>query len=166
MLPAAAWPSDSIFGPFWNDGFERFFGALVFSPAFSTVRDSLLSIPIIWRGKTMESLDSRLISACQTGDRAAICRLLESIPRERWDIIPNRAQCNLDSVRAQVWHAAGGSGINTYEKVTVHIIVNDEDRELCVFADTFTSSELRLPNYIPLDQRLIPLNRDPNKPAL
>lgn len=92
-----------------------------------------------------------IIDMCKARDRSAICSILESIPLKDWTIIPGRASAQIDSVNIQVWHQSGGSGINTYETVTVQLF--SEEEELTYFQDTFTADELRLPNYIPKEQR-------------
>jgi|ERR1017187_5577266 hypothetical protein len=99
----------------------------------------------------MHALANQLIAACRTRDRASICRVLESIPREEWDVIPGKANADLDGVKVQVWHTSGGSGINSYEKVYVQVVPDVDEHPL--FADTFTATELQLPNYITLEQR-------------
>ena len=66
--------------------------------------------------ETVESPEHlELESACQEKDRAAISKLIEAIPADRWTVIPERATCLSGPLTVQVWRDSGGSGINTYE---------------------------------------------------
>jgi hypothetical protein len=111
-------------------------------------------------GETAEHLGVfDLIGACGEKDRGAICRLIEVIPAECWEIVPGRATCFLDPLTVQVWHISGGSGINTYETVCVSILAGNEicgEEVRPLFVGEFTSVELRLPNYIPKEARRPP----------
>jgi hypothetical protein len=93
-----------------------------------------------------------LIDACVVRDRPTICRLIAAIPANNWQVVPGRATSYLAPVTIQVWHASGGSGINTYE--TVHVQLLHDDQILPLFAGTFTEAELRIPNFIPKELRL------------
>ena len=95
-----------------------------------------------------------LISACETKNRAMVCELIASIPKDRWEVIPRRATSCLAPVTIQVWHAYGGSGINTYE--TVHVSVLLDGQDMPIFAGTFTVEELRISTYIPKELRNMP----------
>ncbi len=100
-----------------------------------------------------------LIAACREKNRGAICRRIEAIPAEGWEVAPGRATHFLNPLAVQVWHVSGGSGINTYETVCVSILAGDEIR--CeemqpLFVGEFNSDELRLPNYIPKEARRPP----------
>jgi hypothetical protein len=92
-----------------------------------------------------------LINACGAKNRAIVLRLIAAIPREGWQVIPGLATSCLTPVTIQVWHASGGSGINTYE--TVHVSVLLDDQVAPIFAGTFTAEELQIPNYIPKEVR-------------
>jgi hypothetical protein len=97
-----------------------------------------------------------LIGACREKNRGAICGLLEMIPAEGWGVVPGRATCLLGPLTVQVWHLSGGSGINTYETISVSILAGDEacgEQVRPLFVGKFTSDELRLPNYIPKEAR-------------
>lgn len=100
-----------------------------------------------------------LIDACRKKNRGVICRLLEAIPAEGWEVVPGRVTSLLDPLTVQAWHISGGSGINTYETVSVSILACDGTRGEQVwplFVGKFTSDELRLPNYIPKEARRPP----------
>jgi hypothetical protein len=92
-----------------------------------------------------------LIDACEARNRAIICRLIAAIPEKVWEVIPGRATSYLPPVTIQVWHASGGSGINTYE--TVHVQILLDGQVLPRFASTFTAEELQIPNYISKEVR-------------
>jgi len=68
-----------------------------------------------------------LRKAVQGGDTAAICRLIEAIPARDWSYpgSPPYAQAWKDSVEIAVLHVSGGSGINTYDSVSVNIRWHD-----------------------------------------
>ena len=93
-----------------------------------------------------------LRKAIQNRDRAAICRLIEAIPAGRWSYpgSPIHAQAWEDSVGIAVHHVSGGSGINTYDSVSVRILWPDGTTD---FGGHYSAEELRLPNYIPPSQR-------------
>jgi hypothetical protein len=99
----------------------------------------------------------QLVNACETKNRALVLRLIAEIPREGWQVTPGLATSCLTPVTVQVWHASGGSGINTYE--TVHASVLLDDQVMPIFAGTFTVEELQLPNYIPKEVRGEPASR-------
>ncbi len=57
--------------------------------------------------ETVESPEHlELESACQEKDRAAISKLIEAIPADRWTVIPERATC-LSGPLTQVRHERG-----------------------------------------------------------
>lgn len=92
--------------------------------------------------------------ACQRRDRATIQRLIEAIPGTMWNVIPGLATAYLSPITVRVWHAEGGSGINTYTKANISVEQDDLDgRASLLFSGTFTDDELRIPNYIPKDAR-------------
>jgi hypothetical protein len=90
--------------------------------------------------------------AIRDGDGAAICRLIEAIPAADWSYLgsPVYAQARKDSVEIAVHHVSGGSGINTYDSVSVYIRWPDGTKG---FGGEYSAEELRLPNYIPPSQR-------------
>lgn len=83
----------------------------------------------------MNVLANELVAACNARDRATICSILESIPKERWHVIPGRADVDLGPLSA-----SGRSGINTYDKVHVQVILDEENHHH--FAYTFTHAQL------------------------
>jgi hypothetical protein len=89
-----------------------------------------------------------LRKAVQNGDRATICRLIEGIPASHWSYpgSPLHAQARQYSVDIAVHHVSGGSGINTYDTVSVNIRWPDGTMQ---FGGSHSADELRLPNYIP-----------------
>jgi hypothetical protein len=95
-----------------------------------------------------------LRKALQNRDRGVICRLIEGIPVSRWSYVgsPVHAQAWEDSVGIAVHHVSGGSGINTYDSVSVNIQWPDGTTD---FGGKYSAEELRLPNYIPSDQCLL-----------
>jgi hypothetical protein len=94
------------------------------------------------------------INACHAKDRKAVSSLIQAIPGDRWDVVPGLATAHLDPITVKVWHTTGGSGINTYETVGVSVLHDEQDMPL--YAGSFTAEELRLPNFIPKEQRLSP----------
>jgi hypothetical protein len=99
---------------------------------------------------------SEIREACLRRDRATIQRLVEAIPQSGWDVSPGLAVACLSPVTVRVWHAEGGSGINTYTKVHVSVDLDDLDGPVpSLFVDNFTDDELKIPNYIPRDARPI-----------
>jgi hypothetical protein len=88
--------------------------------------------------------------ACEARDRVAICRLIASVPEDRWTFPDRRAEASYDSVRVCVHWLSGGSGINTYKTVSVAILWPDGSSD---FAGQYSAEELPLPNYIPRWQR-------------
>jgi hypothetical protein len=90
--------------------------------------------------------------AVRDRDRAAICRLIEAIPANCWSYpgSPPHAQAWKDSGGIAVHPVSGGSGINTYESVSVSILWPDRTVD---FGGYYSAEELRLPNYIPPDRR-------------
>lgn len=85
----------------------------------------------------------------------AMRRLVEAIPKEKWYVRPGLATASLPPIIVRVWHAEGGSGINTYTKV--HVVVEREDLSVRVpplFVGTFTDDELKILNFIPKVARL------------
>lgn len=93
-----------------------------------------------------------LRKAIQDRNRAAICRLIEAIPANQWRYTgsPVRAEAWYESVHIVVHHISGGTGINTYNHVSVNVRLPDREPE---FAGKYSAEELRLPNYIPPSQR-------------
>jgi hypothetical protein len=96
-----------------------------------------------------------LSRAIREGDRADICRLIEAIPASCWSYpgSPPHAQAWVDSVGVAVHHVSGGTGINTYDTVSVSILWPDGTTD---FGGHYSAEELRLPNYIPPSQRRVP----------
>ena len=92
-----------------------------------------------------------LINACNAKDRTTICTLIAAIPVNEWHVTEGHATSDQAHVTVQVEHASGGTGINTYETVYVSVLLDDQDMPL--YWSTFTSEELRLPNYIPIENR-------------
>ena len=90
--------------------------------------------------------------ALQRKDREAICRLIEGIPANRWHFegSPIHAETWCESVHIVVQHVSGGTGINTYDTVSVNVRFPSGSPE---FAGKYSADELRLPNYIPLSER-------------
>lgn len=104
------------------------------------------------------SAADELVQACRKQDRKALSRLIEAIPKEKWSFLPDPkcATASLPPVTVQVWHLSGGSGINTYEKVSVCILQDELDQQLPpLFVDTFSDDELKIATYssIPKEQR-------------
>ena len=93
-----------------------------------------------------------LRKAIQGRNRTAVCVLIEAIPADRWQYSgsPVRAEAWYESVHIVVHHASGGTGINTYDDVSVNVRLPDCEPE---FADKYSAEELRLPNYIPPSER-------------
>ncbi len=85
-------------------------------------------------------------------NRGAICRLIESIPKNCWQYPgnPPRAEAWHDSVLICVQWVSGGSGINTYDSASVSALLPGGKPE---FAGKYSARELRLPNYIPVSER-------------
>ena len=93
-----------------------------------------------------------LRNAVKDEDRAQICRIIKAIPADRWTYpgSPPHAEAWEDSVGIAVHHVSGGSGINTYDTVSVRILWPDGKTD---FAGNYSAEELRLPNYIPPSER-------------
>jgi len=91
--------------------------------------------------------------AVRDRDRAGICRLIQAISASRWCYpgSPPHAQAVEDSVEIRVHRISGGSGINTYDSVSVLIRWPDGSWDS---GGQYTAEELRLPNYIPPSQRV------------
>lgn len=95
-----------------------------------------------------------LIQACKSRNRAAISSLLESIPRDEWNVEERLATTLLAPIIIRVWYIRGGSGINTYKEVGV--VVQFEDQEgpdSILYQGKFSDEELTIANFIPIDMR-------------
>jgi hypothetical protein len=90
--------------------------------------------------------------AVRDRDRAGICRLIEAIPASRWSYpgSPPCAEAWHGSVHIVIHHCSGGTGINTYDTVSVNVRFPDGEPE---WAGKYSAEELRLPNYIPPSQQ-------------
>ncbi len=103
------------------------------------------------RRKLVESFVENLQSAIAERDRAMMARLIEAIPARVWDVQPGCATADYMGVQIQVDYLDGGSGINTYESVSVLVTWSDENS---VPLGPFGADELKLPNYIAPEKRL------------
>jgi hypothetical protein len=101
-------------------------------------------------GSTMFADELR--KAMRERNRKEVCHLLGAIPPGRWQYTgsPVRAEAWYGSVHIVVQHVSGGTGINTYDEVSVNVRFPDGKPEL---AGKYSADELRLPNYIPPSQR-------------
>jgi hypothetical protein len=90
--------------------------------------------------------------AVEDRNRAAVCWLIESIPASRWTYAgsPPHAEAWEESVGIVVHHVSGGTGIDTYDSVSLSILWPGGSVEI---GGQYTAEEFRLPNYIPQDQR-------------
>jgi len=106
-----------------------------------------------------------LSDAFVSRDRRKICQLVKSIPVTHWTYPAGAAQATYDKVIIFA-QGTGGSGINTYELISVNAKWLDET-EKAVFLGQYTAEELPLPNYIPkserTEQKLDPLPVQPRK---
>jgi hypothetical protein len=93
-----------------------------------------------------------LRKAMEEGNRAEVCGLLGVIPPDHWQYTgsPVRAEARYESVCIVVQHVSGGTGINTYDEISVNVRFPDGKPESL---GKFSAEELRLPNYIPPSQR-------------
>jgi hypothetical protein len=96
--------------------------------------------------------EDELRAAVERRNRKEICQLIEAVPGERWQYTggPVRAEVWYGSVYIVVQHVSGGSGINTYDTVSVNVLLPDGRKE---FAGAYSAEELRLPNYISPSER-------------
>jgi hypothetical protein len=102
-----------------------------------------------WLGDEMLSDDIK--TAIGIKDKTFIAKLIASIPLGEW-AFPGAspyAQTLPEDTDIVVQRISGGSGINTYERAGVTIWRSDE----LVWYGTFSSDELRLPNYISVSER-------------
>jgi hypothetical protein len=95
--------------------------------------------------------DVKLRAAHKSKDRGEKCGLMESVPANCWRYVgnPPHAQAWFDSVGIIVHALTGGSGINTYDTVSISVLWPDGETE---YLGQYSSEELRLPNYIPRSQ--------------
>jgi hypothetical protein len=100
--------------------------------------------------QTIATFETELRHAIERKDRAAICTMIESIPTDRWSVSEGMAIATHERAQIVVHHVSGGTGIDTYEKVAV--LVNWPSGQHQSLGG-FTSNELRLPNYISLEER-------------
>jgi hypothetical protein len=93
-----------------------------------------------------------LRKAIEDRNRAAICWLIESMSPDCWSCVANppHAQAWQDDVGIAMHHVSGGSGIDTYDSVSVSVLWADGRVE---FGGQYTADELRLPNYVPVSRR-------------
>jgi len=94
---------------------------------------------------------TEFMRACELKDRAAIAQLIESIPAKCWVYPCGHAEAWYESVGIAAQRLSGGSGINTYETVSVTVLRPDDNTS---FAGQYSADELHLPNYIPRWQRV------------
>jgi hypothetical protein len=85
-----------------------------------------------------------------TKDRTGLCTFLESIPANHWKVTEGMAITSREWVDIIVLHVSGGSGINTYETVAINVKWSNGDVK---YLGAFSSEELKLPNYIPVQVR-------------
>jgi hypothetical protein len=99
-----------------------------------------------------QTTTNQIIEACKAKDRAAIKRLIEAIPQDKWDFWTGRDQTAtvyLPPVTVCVWYQDGCGGINSYTKVLVQISIDDFDvGNLLLYQSMFTDKELKIPNFI------------------
>ena len=121
------------------------------------VNDEVISNAIAEAGikpKEEKQFEDALKRAVEAKDRTAICRLIESISKSSWGSSTSggssMAIANVKWTRIVVHHVSGGSGINTYETVSVNVDWSTGSAE---YIGTFSSDELKLPNYIPKHKR-------------
>ena len=97
---------------------------------------------------------NEIIEACKTKNRAAIKRLIEAIPRDKWVVEPGIATAHLTPATVRMWHISGGSGINTYTEVAVVVELEDLNGPVPpLYHGKFTDEELQIANYISRDVR-------------
>jgi hypothetical protein len=93
---------------------------------------------------------AELKNAHRSGNKQTICRLIESIPAERWIYLDGaEAVASYDGARIAA-HSYGGSGINTYDRIFLNVLWPDLTID---FLREYTAEEMQLPNYIPPSSR-------------
>lgn len=93
---------------------------------------------------------AELRNAHKSRDKRAVCRLIESIPADRWIYLDGpQAVAPYDGARIAA-HLYGGSGINAYDRISLNVLWPDLTID---FLGEYTAEELRLPNYIAPSQR-------------
>jgi len=93
---------------------------------------------------------AELKNAHRSRDKQTICRLIESIPADRWIYLDGaEAVASYDGARIAA-HSYGGSGINTYDRIFLNVLWPDLTID---FLGEYTAEEMQLPNYIPPSPR-------------
>ena len=119
------------------------------------VADELISAAIAEGGIMDGSFEKEFRCIVDANDRTALCAFIESIPADRWRLSASpgsgMAIASKEWVDVIVHHHTGGTGLNTYETVVVYVKwSNGEGKYLGVFS----ADELKLPNYISVQERL------------
>ena len=100
----------------------------------------------------LPTFEEQLRSAIRAKDRESIAKLIEEVPAGSWHVEPNRALAEYMSVKIEADHLTGGSGINTYDSISLLVIWADDQR---VPLGSFSAEEIKLHNYIPLTHRKV-----------
>jgi hypothetical protein len=89
---------------------------------------------------------AELKNAHRSRDKQTICRLIESIPADRWIYLDGpEAVASYDGARIAA-HSYGGSGINTYDRIFLNVLWPDLTID---FLGEYTAEEMQLPNSFP-----------------
>jgi hypothetical protein len=104
----------------------------------------------IYIPKSPRMFAAELKNAHRSRDKQTICRLIESIPADRWIYLDGaEAVASYDGARIAA-QSYGGSGINTYDRIFLNVLWPDLTID---FLGEYTAEEMQLPNYIPPSPR-------------
>jgi hypothetical protein len=92
-----------------------------------------------------------LKAAHTSNNRLEVCRLIKSIPASRWTYPAGHAAMTFYEGIGIAAFSSGGSGIHSYDEVSVAVFWPDETPERAGYLGRFSKDELRLPNYGPAD---------------
>jgi hypothetical protein len=92
-----------------------------------------------------------LRAAHTSNNRLEVCRLIKSIPASQWTHPAIHAAMTFYEGIGIAAFSSGGSGINSYDEVSIAVFWPDGTQERPGYLGRFSKDELRLPNYGPTD---------------
>jgi hypothetical protein len=101
-------------------------------------------------GSEVESMFADDLRVAHTSNnRPEMCRLIKSIPADRWTYPATHAAMAVYEGMGIAAFSSGGSGINTYDDVSIAVFWPHGTPARQGYLGRFSKDELRLPNYVP-----------------